>query len=227
MLVKDYMTRHPIMIEPHKRVFDAQRIMTENQIRHLPVVGDGKRLLGLLTRQRFQIAPEKLTSLEVWEITRFLTDLTVERVMVKGGDLRTIDPEATLEDAADIMIRHKIGALPVVEDDMVVGILTETDLLIELQNLLGANDQGWRVTVRVPDRRGEASKLMAKMLENGWGIMAMGGVRSPKQSDSWDIVLKVRGCTKDQLRSAIEAIGQQQIIDIREAAAYANYDDAA
>jgi acetoin utilization protein AcuB len=216
MLVKNYMTRHPIMIEPHKRIVEAQQLMVENHIRHLPVVGDGKRLLGLITRQRLQVAPEKLSSLEVWEITRYLADLTVEKVMVKGEDLRTINSEATLEQAADLMIRHKIGGLPVIEDGMVIGVITETDLLIELRELLGANEPGWRVTVRIPDRRGEYAKLTGALTGQGWGIMAMGSVRSPKHPDHWDMVLKVTDCNRDELITVLERIEDQQLIDIRE-----------
>ena len=51
MFVKDYMTRHPIMIAPDTRVIEAQKLMGENNIRHLPIVGDGKRILGLVTRE--------------------------------------------------------------------------------------------------------------------------------------------------------------------------------
>ncbi|MBE7470760.1 MAG: hypothetical protein DPW09_15925 [Anaerolineae bacterium] len=217
MLVKDYMTRHPIMIGPDMRVTEAQKLMAENNIRHLPVAADGKRLLGLVTRQRLSIPPERLGSLDVWEITRFLSDLTVSKVMVKGPDLRTITPEATVEEAASLMIRYKIGSLPVTEDGLVViGIITEIDLLVELQNLLGANDEGWRVTMRVPDRIGEFSKLTKAMLDNGWGIMAMGSVRAPKQPDLWDVVLKVRRPTREELVAVLEAIPDQKLIDIRE-----------
>lgn len=217
MLVKDYMTRHPIMIGPDMRVTEAQKLMAENNIRHLPVAADGKRLLGLVTRQRLSIPPERLGSLDVWEITRFLSDLTVSKVMVKGPDLRTITPEATVEEAANLMIRHKIGSLPVLEDGrVVIGIITEIDLLIELQNLLGANDEGWRVTMRVPDRIGEFSKLTKAMLDHGWGIMAMGSVRAPKQPDLWDVVLKVRRPTREELVAVLEAIPDQKLIDIRE-----------
>ena len=216
MLVKNYMTRHPIMIEPHKRIFEAQQIMVENGVRHLPVIGDGKRLLGLVTRQRMQVAPEKLASLEVWEITRYLADMTVEKVMVKGNDLQTIDPEATLETAADLMIRHKIGGLPVIEDDMVVGVITETDLLIELRDILGAFEAGWRVTVRVPDRLGEFTKLAEAITGKGWCIMSMGGVRTPKDSEHWDAVIKITGCTKEELQALIDGIEEHQIVDLRE-----------
>lgn len=222
MFVKDYMTRHPIMIEPDKRVTEAQKLMGENNIRHLPVVGDGKRLLGLLTRDRLQIPPERLSSLDVWEITRYLADLTAKKVMIKRNDLYTIDPEATLEEAADLMSRQKVGGLPVIEDGIVVGIITETDLLVEFQNLLGANEPGWRVTMRVPDQRGEFSKLSGAMAENGWGIMAMGSVRTPKIPEKWDLILKVRDCTKEELMPVLAAVEGQEIVDVRETCVHAS-----
>jgi len=220
MLVKDYMTRHPIMIEPSLKVIEAQKMMMENKIRHLPVVGDGKRLLGLVTRQRLSIPPERLGSLDVWEITRFLSDLTVNQVMVTGADLHTITADVTLEEAADLLIRHKIGGLPVVEDGIVVGIITETDLLIEFQNLLGATDTGWRVTMRVPDRIGEFRKLTRPISDKGWGIMAMGSVRSPRRPGYWDVILKVRHCSKEELLAVLKALEDQEVIDIRGAPAY-------
>jgi acetoin utilization protein AcuB len=219
MLVKDYMTRHPIMIEPSMKVIEAQKIMMENKIRHLPVVGDGKRLLGLVTRQRLSIPPERLGSLDVWEITRFLSDLTVNQVMVTGADLHTIAADATLEGAADLLIRNKIGGLPVVEDGIVVGIITEIDLLIEFQNLLGAHDAGWRIVMRVPDRLGEFRKLTRPISDRGWGIMAMGSVRSPRRPGYWDIILKLRHCTKEELLTVLQSLEDQELVDIRGATA--------
>jgi acetoin utilization protein AcuB len=217
MLVKDYMTRHPILIEPNRRVVEAQRLMGENNIRHLPVVADGKRLLGLVTRQRLAIRPDQLGSMDVWELTRYLQDMTVGKIMIAGKDLHTIAPDATIEEAADLMIAHKISGVPVVEEgNIVVGIITETDLLIELRNLLGAIDPGWRVVVRVPDRDGEFRKLIRVISNNGWGIMALGSVRSPKRPDHWDLIVKVRHCQRDELVAAIGQIEDQELIDLRE-----------
>ncbi len=216
MLVKDYMTRHPIVIEPHKPAAIAQKMMIDNQIRYLPVVGAGKRLLGMMTRQRLHIPPERLASLEVWEITRYLSDLKVEKLMLKGPDLHIVDPEASIEEAAAILIKNKVGGLPVVSDGLLVGIITETDLLIELQELLGGRETGWRITVRVPDQRGEFAKLAQVIMAKGWGIMAMGSVRSPRQDGAWDIVLKVRDCTKEELLPALEQIEGQSIVDLRQ-----------
>ncbi|NJN43905.1 MAG: CBS domain-containing protein [Anaerolineae bacterium] len=218
MFVKDYMTRHPIMIEPDKRVTEAQKLMSENKIRHLPVVSDGKRLIGMVTRSRLQIPPDRLGSLNIWEITRLLSSLTVKDVMLKGDDLCTISPGATVEQAADLMIRNKIGGIPVVEEGIVVGILTETDLLMELQNLLGAHEPGWRVVMRVPDRNGESARLANAISSQGWGIMALGSVRSPRQNDKWDIVLKVQGAPgRNQLIDVLKQIVDQEVIDVQEA----------
>jgi acetoin utilization protein AcuB len=221
MLVKDYMTRHPIMIEPNRRIVEAQRLMAENNIRHLPVVADGKRLLGLLTRQRLAIRPDQLASMDVWELTRFLQDLTVSKAMVAGADLHTIRPDATIEEAADLKIAHKISGVPVVEEgNVVVGIITETDLLIELRNLLGAIDPGWRVVMRVPDRDGEFRKLIRVISDHGWGIMALGSVRSPKRPDHWDLIVKVRHCTREALVAALSKIADQELIDLRETSSH-------
>ena len=216
MLVKDYMTRHPIMIEPSRRVVEVQKLMATNNIRHLPVVSDGKRLIGLVTRQRLAIRPEQFSSLDPWELTQYLSDLTVSKVMISGPDLCTIRPDATIEEAADIMIANKISGVPVVEEGIVVGIITETDLLIELRNLLGAIDPGLRAVVRVPDRQGEFRKLIRVISDNGWGIMALGSVRSPKQPERWDLIVKVRHATRADLARAIGEIDGQELIDLRE-----------
>jgi acetoin utilization protein AcuB len=227
MLVRDYMTKHPIMIPADMRVADAQRLMVDNNIRHLPVVADGKLLQGMVTRQRLSISPEQLSSLDVWEITRYLSALTVGKVMLTGSDLKTIGPDATLEEAADLMLRNKIGGLTVCEGGVVVGVITDTDLLVELMNLLGAIDTGWRIVMRVPDRHGEFSRLTRAIAERGWGIMAMGSVRTPRQPDKWDIILKVRHAKHAELMEVLSGLHEQEIVDVRETAAYSAARDGA
>jgi len=103
MLVKDCMTRHPILISPETPASEAQKIMAENNIRHLPVTGDGKRLKGLITRQSFALAPDVLASLDVWDITRYLSGLNVKNIMLEADKTYTITPDKTVERAARIM----------------------------------------------------------------------------------------------------------------------------
>ena len=216
MLVKDYMTRHPIMVPPTMPATEAQGIMAENKLRHLPVVGDGKRPLGLITRQRLRIPPAELGSLNVWEITRYLSEMKVKDIMVTTKDLLTIGPEATVEEAAQTMAEHRYGCLPVVEDNVVVGIITETDLLVKLADLLGGYISGVRVTVRLPDKIGGYAKIISAISAKGWGMYATGSVPAPKREGYWDIVLKVRDVSKDELCALLEQLEDCEIVDVRE-----------
>jgi acetoin utilization protein AcuB len=216
MLVKDYMTRHPIMIQPTLPAAEAQKLMVESKVRHLPVVGDGKRPLGLITRERMRIPPTELASLNVWEITRFLSNMAVKDIMVKAKDMFTIEPDATLEEAASILVKHKIGCLPVVEEGVVIGIITETDMLVQLADLLGQRAAGVRLTVRVPEKVGGYAKVLNAFWTHGWGLYATGSVPAPRRPGYWDMVLKVRDVPREEVLAALEEIKEAEIIDVRE-----------
>jgi acetoin utilization protein AcuB len=215
MLVRDYMTRHPIMIPPTTPAAEAHKIMVENKVRHLPVVGDGKKPLGLVTRERMRIPPADLGSLNVWEITRFLSNLTVKDVMVRSEDLYTIGSEATLEKAAQLMAEKRIGCLPVVDENVVVGILTETDMLVQLADLLGGYVPGVRVTVRLPGKIGGYAKLIGSISAQGWGMYATGSVPAPKREGYWDIVLKIPDVSKEDIVALLEQLEEYELVDLR------------
>lgn len=216
MLVKDYMTKHPLMVQPTMPVIEAQRFMGENNIRHLPIVGKGKRLLGLVTRQTLLVQPAKLGSLNVWEITRFLSNLTVGDVMVKAKDVITVEKDATMEEAARIMVGKKVGCLPVLEEGVVIGIITEVDLLAELMEMMATRVPGVRVTVRMPDVKGELAKLVGAISAQGWGILACGGAPAPKDPGKWDAVVKIRNVPREEIVAALEKVEGQEIVDVRQ-----------
>jgi acetoin utilization protein AcuB len=215
MLVKDSMMRHPILISPDTAAAEAQQIMSENKIRHLPVVGDGKRLKGLITRQRLAFKPDELGSLNVWEITRKLSGLKVKDVMVRESDVHTVDADRTIERAASIMTANKIGCLPVLEDGVVIGIITETDLLNAFQQMLGLPADGVRVTVRMPEDE-KFINLAAVMVEHEWGLMGIGSFPAPRHPGYWDVVLKIPRVTPEQVTAALSKLERQKIVDIRE-----------
>ncbi len=216
MLVRDYMTRHPLMVEPSMSIVEAQRFMGENNIRHLPVAGDGKRLLGLVTRESLLVDPSRLGSLDVWEIARALTELSVKDVMIKAQDVLTIEQNATMEDAARIMLANKVGSLPVLKEGIIVGIITDTDMLAQLTKLLGESVSGVRVTVRMPDKLGEFAKITNAIASQGWGIYTAGSVPAPKHPGYWDGVFKLRRVSKEDLVAVLKKIEGQEIIDVRD-----------
>lgn len=216
MFVRDYMTRHPVLAEPSMSIVEAQGIMAEAKVRHLPVAEEGKRLVGLVTRERLRIPPADLGSLNVWEISRFLSNMKVKDVMVKQKDVITIGPDAPLEDAAQVMVTNKIGGLPVLEEGIIVGILTDTDMLVQLVTLLGGRVPGVRVTIRVPDQVGEFAKITRAIASQGWGIYTSGSVPTPKRPGYWDILIKMRDIPKDELADILNQIDGQELIDVRE-----------
>ncbi len=215
MLVKDCMTRHPIMISSTTPATEAQQIMAENHIRHLPVVGSGKRLLGLITRQRLAMKPDEMGSLNVWEITRRLSDLTAEKVMLKTTRVQTTSPNVTVEQASNTMTTHKVGCLPVVEDGVVVGIITEIDLLRSFEVMLGLPGAGVRVTVDMPNRKGEFVKLMSVLVERDWGVMGVGTFPNKRRDGYYFTVVKITNVTADEVQAALAGIDGQEIVDIR------------
>jgi len=206
-----------MMAEPDMPAVDAQRLMAEARIRRLPVVGDGKRLLGLVTRQSLLVDPGKMGSLNVWEIAGYLSRLTVKDVMIKTGDVVTVGPDLTIEEAARIMVEKKVGSLPVIESDIVVGIITETDLLAQMSAMMGLRSPGVRATVRMPtDLVGGLARLVDAIAAQGWGINALGGSVFPRNPDKWDVVLKIEGVTKTDMIAVLRQVQSEEIIDVRE-----------
>ena len=124
--VRSWMTEKVITITPQTTLPEAQRIMLEYKIRRLPVVKSGK-LVGIVTLGDIREAkPSDATTLSISELNYLMDRLTAKDFMTPN--LITITPDATIAEAARLMVEHKIGGLPVVENGKLVGIITETDL---------------------------------------------------------------------------------------------------
>ncbi len=191
--------------------------MAENGIRHLPVAGSGKRLEGLITGHSLKLDAELIGSLNVWDITRYLSNLPVKDLMIKAQNVHTIDADKTAERAARLMIDYKIGCLPVVEDgNVIVGILTEVDLLHVFQEMLALPANGVRVTLRMPDKKGEFAKLASILSNHDIGVLGIGTYPSPRREGYYDTVLKIGHVTIEQAKIAFGQIEGYEIIDIRD-----------
>jgi len=127
MKVRELMTGAPITVSPDTFVFDARRLMLKERIRHL-LVTDDRRLVGIITDRDIRLnLPSQATSLSMWEVNYLLAKLTVGQVMTKGVII--IGPDREARTAAQLMLEHKVGALPVLDGEILIGILTETDIL--------------------------------------------------------------------------------------------------
>ena len=148
MRVSRFMQTSVVTVPSDTLITEAQKIMQENGIRRLPVVDRG-RLVGIVTRSKLRdVAPSVATSLSVWELNYALSRIKVVEVM--ESEVVTIAPSATIEEAAAIMAERRIGAMPVMENNKLVGIVTATDLFRLLIDVLGVRQPGARIQIVEP-----------------------------------------------------------------------------
>jgi len=128
MTIRELMSGGLITVRRETPVLEARDLMVKERIRHLLVTDTGGALIGIITDRDIRLnLPSRATSLSVWEINHLLTELTVEQVMTQS--VITVGPDRPARDAARLMLDHKIGALPVLDEGRLVGIITETDIV--------------------------------------------------------------------------------------------------
>ncbi len=139
-IVREHMTPNPITIDMTTSVATAHRIMRENGVRHLPVL-NANVLVGIITlTDILEAASQDTNRLNVFETNYLVAALPVEEIMTP--DPVTIAPDDTVLEAADLMFQHDIASLPVIEDDTVIGIITETDIFHLVVRMLAEREHG-------------------------------------------------------------------------------------
>jgi len=208
------MSKHPLTVSNHLAVSEAHEYMNEQNIRHLPVVDKAGKLVGLVAEEDLLKAePSSATLLSVWEIHSLLNKLKVQDVMVR--DVITTTEDTAIEEAAQLMLEHKIGCLPVLRGDTLVGIITESDMFRTFMELLAARQKGLRIVVEVPDREGELAKV-AQAIADQSGYIAACGTFMSDDPTRWGLVLKVRNVDREALIDTLSKIEEVKIRDIRE-----------
>lgn len=138
LAVGDLMSQLVLSVKQSDNLADVYDIMSENHIRHLPVVDDDDQVIGLVSH-RDLLASALYTDqvLPVSEVQDFLRTMMVREIMVRG--VETVTAEDSAAEAGRTMLENKFGCLPVVEGNTLVGILTESDFIrhvIDFENAL-------------------------------------------------------------------------------------------
>ena len=167
LLVRDSMTRDVVTLSPQSTAAEALALCREKGIRHLPVMEEG-RLVGMVSDRDLRSATPALGDPARAEA---LQKIRVWGVMVR--DVLTAHPEDPIEQAANTMREKKIGCLPVLEADELVGILTSSDVMEALVYLIGAHEPGSRVEVIMPDRPGALAGVAGLFGELGINIVSV------------------------------------------------------
>ncbi|QJA06364.1 CBS domain-containing protein [Thermosulfurimonas marina] len=194
MKVKHWMIKEVIRISPEDTLGEALRLMREYSIRHLPVT-EKDRLVGFLTEStlRQYVRPE--------DLSRRVREIMIVRPI-------TVSPEATIEEAARLIYRHKIGGLPVVEGERLVGILTITDLLeafIEFMGLLRASS---RIDVIPRDPEG-LEGVLDLIRAHGGKVISIGMEMEPTGEKIYHI--RLEKMPLEALASALEVAGHRVV----------------
>jgi len=135
MKVKDIMVKEVASLDVNDELSLANDIMRLGRIRHLPVV-DGPRLVGIISeRDLFRSSLAQALGYGTKATRDLMKTLRIKDIMVP--QVITISPETDLKDAVQLMVDKKIGCLPVVEEDRLVGLITETDILLQYCKELG------------------------------------------------------------------------------------------
>jgi acetoin utilization protein AcuB len=214
MLVKERMSRHPITIGPDVSLHDALRIMRDNKVRRLPVLDKKGSLVGIvLERDLLYASPSPATTLSVYELNYLVAKIQVAELMTR--DVITVDEDCPLEEAARVMVDHRISGLPVMRGKVLVGMITESDLFKTFLELLGARTQGLRVTVKVTEGQGVLARLTQELAARGANIVALSTFWGDDPTNR-EIVFKIQGLDRQTMLDIATTMGAE-VLDIREA----------
>lgn len=178
MLIRNRMMRNSVTVTPQDTLATAQEKMTVVRFRHLPVVQDGA-LVGILTDRDVH------RYVGVQEQTRVVAAMTEHPL--------TVSPLTTVEDATQLLLKHQISGLPVLEDGKLVGIITTSDLLLAFLAVLGASAEG-SVRIDVLQEEGKTGLHAATKLVNELGgeVLGVDSRRIPWE-DKQVFYLRMRG----------------------------------
>jgi acetoin utilization protein AcuB len=213
MLVKERMSRPVITVYPESTMQDAINLMRKEHVRRLPVVNRRGELIGIVTESDLDKAsPSEATSLSVWEVRELISKVKVERIMCRNVVI--IEEDTAIEEAARIMSDNDVSGLPVMHDQKLVGLITETDLFKVFLELFGGRYPGVRLSIEVPRGPGQLARITQAILEKGGDIVALGTFMG-ESAETGTITLKVDCVSKDELVKAIEPL-VLRILDVRE-----------
>jgi acetoin utilization protein AcuB len=191
------MTHDPVTITGETTVEQALEIINQRKLRHFPVMDDRDFLVGIVSEKDLLRADGKVPVKEI---------MTTEVI--------TVTEYTALEEAARIMADDKISSLPVMRNGRLVGIITETDLFKIFLELLGAREEGVRLTMLIPEEKGMLASLTSEITTMGGNILALGTFAGEDPTNRM-VTVKVADVPTEKLVAIMEALGME-VVDVRE-----------
>ena len=209
MLVKDRMTSDPVVITTDTSLKEALEIVRSKPFRHLPVLDENGKLVGIVTEKSLVYAsPTSTTALSVFEVDYILSRTKVGQII--QGSVISVGPDWPIEEAARVMVDRRIGCLPVVEDDNLIGIISDTDIFRVFVEGLGGGHPSLRITVVVPEEVGSLARITSRVVALGGNIYSLGTFWGERPEDRV-IVFRLEGVDREIAVQALEDDGIQVI----------------
>ena len=211
MLVKDRMTPNPTTITTETSLKAALELIRSKPFRHLPVLDENGKLVGIVTEKSLVYAsPTPTTTLSVFEVDYILSRTKIGQII--EGPVITVGPDLPSEEAARVMVDHHIGCLPVVENDELVGIISDTDIFRVFVEGMGGGHPSLRITVVVPEEVGSLAQVTSRMAALGGNIHSL-GIFWGKRPEERVIAFRLEKVDRETAVQALEANGIQ-VVDV-------------
>lgn len=219
MLVKNWMSKNVITVDVDASMQNATMLMKMHDIRMLPVVKHGE-LVGVITdRDLKKASASDATSLEIHELLFLLTQIKVKDIMTKAPV--TVTPDWTIEETAELLLKHKISGVPVVGGKKaIVGVITQTDVFRVLISLTGIEKGGIQFSLRVEDKPGTIKAVADLIREYGGQIVSILSSYDKMPAGYRMVYLRMRHIDRSRLEDLLEELKKkavlQYLIDHRE-----------
>ena len=192
MLVSKRMQKKPVTVTSQDHLASAQKKMKDGGFRRTPVVDNGQ-LVGIVTDRDLR---QHLGYLEQTKVNAVMTEKLV-----------TVLPKTTLEEASQLLLKHKIGGLPVVEDGQLVGIITTSDILHAFLDVMGASEEGtFRIDLLLEGDGHDLASASQIIATKGGEILGVGTYRE-KWEERPVFYLRLRGADPNQVAGVLKEKG--------------------
>jgi acetoin utilization protein AcuB len=213
MLVGSRMTSDPITVADDTAIDEALKVMRDKKVRRLPVLNGKGKLVGIVAEKDILYAsPSPATSLSIHEIHYLVSRIKVSEIMTKN--VITVSDDTPLEEAARVMADNQIGALPVMHDGILAGIITETDIFKIFLELLGARESGVRMTMKVREGMGMLPLITGTISRLDGHVLAL-TAWAGEEPGTRIVTVKVSGVERDKLVNSVGELGIEYL-DVRE-----------
>jgi acetoin utilization protein AcuB len=204
MLVRNKMTPNVITASPDTTLADALKLTRGNRIRHLPIV-ENDRLVGLVSDRDLRLAmpPVWASDTDYAQLREDLGTRVLREIMVT--EIITTAPDLPIEDAARSLYEHRIGCLPVLDGDELVGIISETDVLRAFVELFGADASGSRLEIMMENKPGELSRVVRAIgVDHKLNIT---GIVMPRVNSDYTVVVHLASSEPDEIIEHLRRLG--------------------